>query len=102
MRSTPGPWHVIPANPGEPDSDVLACHPGDEEGRIVATVSNTADTEGEANARLISASPDLLAACQRLDELDCCDGYSFPEADWPKLWEALSLARAAIAKAKGA
>jgi hypothetical protein len=39
----------------------------------------------------------LLAACEALDGLDCCDGYSFPDADWPKLWNALSLARKAIA-----
>lgn len=38
----------------------------------------------------------LRAACEALDKLDCCDGYSFPDSDWPKLWEALNLARAAL------
>jgi hypothetical protein len=51
--------------------------------------------------KLAAGNAELLAACEALDRLDCCDGYSFPETDWPKLWEALSLARAALAKAKG-
>lgn len=51
------------------------------------------DAEGIANARLISAAPDLLAACmQSIITLDPMDN------DHAELYEQL---RAAIAKAKG-
>lgn len=106
MSHTPGPWTYHPAanyvgfavfprgtlpslasveRPrGNPETCKVQCHnfPG----------------ETEANARLIAASPDLLEACQALDELDCCDGYSIPDDDYPKLWAALNLAREAIKK----
>lgn len=47
----------------------------------------------------LSSTSDALAACQKLDALDCCEGYSLAEKDWPMFWEAISLARVAIAKA---
>lgn len=42
----------------------------------------------------------FLEACEAIDAIDCCEGYTFPDSDWPKLWDALSKARAAIAFAK--
>jgi hypothetical protein len=51
---------------------------------------------------IAASHADLLAACEAVDALDCCTGYSFPESDWPLFWEALEKARAALAKARGA
>lgn len=65
------------------------------------------DDEGEAiakaNARLIAAAPDLLAACEAHHEymLDLCGGKVDTSALHPNAianWESI---RAAIAKAKG-
>lgn len=59
MQHTPGPWkvnyrRVTPVN-GRQDGNDDICHVyGDQ----------------DANARLIAAAPDLLAACQRAYE--CC------------------------------
>jgi hypothetical protein len=50
--------------------------------------------EGEANARLIAAAPELLAALEAIAAIPCCHD-SMPEC--PR-----ELAKAAIAKAKGA
>lgn len=59
----------------------------------------TRDT-AEFICRACNCFDDLVEACAALDSLDCCDGYSFPESDWPKFWEALNLARAVLPKAR--
>ena len=48
----------------------------------------------EANARLISAAPDLLAACEAVYS----SGYAY---DGPEAWDRAELLKAAIAKARG-
>ncbi len=53
---TPGPWVVR-------DNKVISEHE-DEPGLPITEVMWLYDEDGEANARLISASPDLLAACK--------------------------------------
>ena len=79
---TPGPWRI--AN-GEDRRVYLINHGRDAVGETVYT-----DTRNPADARLIAAAPDLLAALQSLinDQRDA----SLP---------ILSQARAAIAKATG-
>jgi len=91
-RHTAGPWAAERGDMGGP-WQITAGPFG-----TLATV-NTHGDNPEADARLMSAAPDLLDACRALDELDCCLGYVFPGGDWPKLWAALDAARAAIAKA---
>jgi hypothetical protein len=54
--------------------------------------------EAEANARLIAAAPELLAALRRtIGELE----YAAEKLPHSNAREALSMARAAIAKAEG-
>ncbi len=80
-----------------PDPACPACKGTGDDG-VLSPYTAYPDLE-EADARLLVFGADLLAACKAMDDLDCCDGYSFPAADWPKLWNALALARAAIARA---
>ncbi len=98
---TPGPWHTIPANTGEKATDILACPDGDPEGRLVCAVHDTADTEGEANARLICAAPALLAACESL--VAAHDAYRADDAGVSDdvLDAIMAQIRAAVARAKG-
>jgi hypothetical protein len=93
---TPGPWHVdgrdVCAWDGKTETTICECYAHTSIGRH----------DGEANARLIAAAPDLLAA------LTICSKelriYWEAGATYNLLREdshALRLARAAIAKAKG-
>lgn len=97
-RYTPGPWLIdqwggIVSPDGERilASGLSLFMSGGKDDRDLA----------EANSRLIAAAPDLLAACETLDSLNCCTGYSLPDADYPKLWDALCEARVALARVRG-
>ena len=86
MSHTPGPWRYAGR------SVAGAFHIGPEEGYSVGIIHHSPD--GEANARLVAAAPDLLAAleeCQAEIHIEC--GLT----DYPSCIRA----RAAIAKAKG-
>lgn len=98
-KFTAGPWEFVPkltASENHKGFFVRAekttrngkwafaeVQPGDEDGKL-----------GEANARLIAAAPELLDALQELD--NCISETRGTDAT-----EALSKARAAIAKATG-
>lgn len=87
---TPGPYNIgIPGGPAGPFWTVL-----NQQGTIVALQVTT-----EANARLIAAAPDLLAACYAaLVPLEhAIDGQAMEG----ELERAASDIRAAIAKAEG-
>ena len=86
---TPGPWTILPNTP----HFVRAMHPTDGM-QPVATVYHF-DGELEANARLIAAGPDLLAAARLA--VEWAEQVPAPYRDWPHV----AAARAAIAKAKG-
>ncbi len=64
MAHTPGPWHA--ANANEPKILHAFVISNDDGFGIIATVNlhrgKDAPSEGESNARLIAAAPDLLAA----------------------------------------
>ena len=84
MSHTPGPWHVE-----------SICHQWDVWSGIEIELGGRGETlivecDKEADARLIAAAPDLLAACEAL--MDLHDGRSV---------RAIVMARAAIAKARG-
>ena len=88
-QHTPGPWDSYP----DPDTECSTLIEG-RDGEI-ATVWNTCENDDcAANARLIAAAPDLLAALidvhAKLDSLN----WTTPEIN-----QILEAARAAIAKA---
>jgi len=102
MTHTPGPWVVSDTND---EGDVYVSQTA-KAGLYVAIAldplySSEPTTEANANANLIAAAPDLLEACERIAELDCTDGYTLADSEYPALWDALHVARAAIAKARG-
>ena len=87
-RHTPGPWEIARTS----GTEIFIRHPSDIEGRkpgyfaeVRRFTSN--DAEVEANARLISAAPDLLAAL-----VDLVETLGKPDS--------LSKAKDAIAKAR--
>ena len=95
---TPGPW--IASDQSRHGCDYRDRHIMDDSGDILATVHAVRTTAAgrDANARLIAAAPDLLAACEAaLSELEALRGVDegFPQG------ETAQALRSAIAKAKG-
>jgi len=105
MSHTPGPWEVVSMGNGE--SEVLANGPNRDDvasvcmvaGGLGHVISDNRDYESEANASLIAAAPELLAALE--DLLDQLDSIGIP--DWHGA-EGLCLEQSmsAIKKAKSA
>ncbi len=89
QKHTPGPWESQ-ATAGYETHGQRAVY-AEENGKDIAIVY-----DGEANARLIAAAPELLEACKALVGSDH-DGKSFTS----RAALATRLARAAIAKAEG-
>ena len=87
-KFTPGPWE-----PGRPDTRTISevhgkwIYAGD---MYLAIVKENAEADTMANAYLIAAAPDLLAACEAL----------YDDQRGP-LTEAMKMAEAAIKKARG-
>lgn len=96
-QHTPGPWSVDPID--DLDAHILG-KPNGFCADIIADVKSFDLDEGQANARLIAAAPDLLEALK--GAVDAADAFeagvplSTSFEDW------LASARAAIAKATGA
>ena len=101
-KHTPGPWE---AHPLEFQNWLkYGARVGPEcGGSNIAHVYAAPETE--ANARLIAAAPDLLAACEALplskfgDDMADCDAADFKD-NALAFFGAMRLARAAIAKAR--
>lgn len=69
LKHTAGPWRVASGDNYEVESDNYPASyshrfPGDDTGSSLACVGNRTEDFGEANANLIAAAPDLLAACE--------------------------------------
>jgi len=94
IQHTPGPWHI-----GKRAADVaIYGHKGEEVAKILDFFND--DEENKANACLIAAAPELLAALKVL--IDCAadlDQSGTPNG--MKNCYALAKSRAAIRKAKG-
>jgi hypothetical protein len=92
---TPGPWHVSALDGRTCGPSRLLVLSGTTVPQLQAVAIVTLRTgETDANARLIAAAPDLLAALKDLYPLveDCWDGPA---------WTCLRIIEAAIAKAEG-
>lgn len=92
---TPGPWEVCRERPYEIVNSG-AC--------LVATVDTATDTQEqwEADARLIAAAPDMLAALVKIIEMNvqyAIDRYG--DAAHAEAMSCVQIARAAIARAEG-
>lgn len=93
--ATPGPWIAVANRGNNAVSDVV-----DRDGYTIAHCRNVSVGCWDANARLIAAAPDLLAALKlfrtKVYNAALCSGM---DHEWAT--EACSLADAAIAKAEG-
>jgi hypothetical protein len=104
-NSTPGPWKMR----DDREVEIMLCgidgvsdwvHAVDDKGANVAGCYGRSYEENAANARLIAAAPDLLAALR--DVLEVLEWKLHPEWDGSATPEsAIGKARAAIAKATG-
>jgi hypothetical protein len=98
---TPGLWR----NERDPNREEFYITSASREGLVpIAAVEfgfkGTLEDEQHANARLIAAAPELLAACRRL--LDKCEAFIEQHPDpGVDAWATVHCARAAIAKATG-
>lgn len=88
---TPGPWQF--------DGQVILDEDGSHVASPIGCDTVDCDDEAIANARLIAAAPDLLAACEaflgEIDEIDACGQRHGIGA------EIIAAVEAAIAKARG-
>lgn len=95
MKHTPAPWHINPTNDSRTKYRIYANPQGLS---LICNAEGAMPTEtNEANARLIAAAPELLAALECLTFT--VDGLVSDKGQIVK--DALNIARAAIAKAKG-
>ena len=97
MKHTPGPWKVCQGQTHEWTS-VFA-----ENGTFVTNTNHSrarSDGEASANARLIAAAPDLLAALELI--ANGCEVSSLGDVYPSIILDPRDIARAAIAKATGA
>jgi hypothetical protein len=84
-QHTPGPWRV---------NDKIAVVEQDKPlGLFVADCRMT--DEGRANARLIAAAPDLLAALKMLEEIDDAYGIDLNEQQRDQMHDAIRKAEGA-------
>lgn len=95
-QHTPGPWRIHSTD----DGLVMA----DKNTRIASMFGVPGDVYGFANARLIAAAPELLAALidaeSAMFHVLADDGFATP-FDQKAMKDAMQAARAAIAKARG-
>jgi len=96
MKHTPGPWETL----GKQGYTVWA-----NDSILFSSNLPRSSPEGRANARLASAAPELLEALKELLKADVYadgEGIVFIEhGDTESCTQAVSKARAAIAKAEG-
>jgi len=105
-KSTPGPWIIQSLGPGLDHDERFALWPDDN---VKNRHNLIADINGAANAALIAAAPDLLAALESMvgtvaDVVECYRDLIGTDEEPGWIYdhsEALKQARAAIARAKG-
>ena len=101
---TPGPWTFMPTTSRANHASVIGAKNGDGFTPWVCHMQSADIELSNANARLIAAAPDLLAA---LVEMVAQDGEAIKDAKAfgipfpPEMLATYNAARAAIAKATG-
>ena len=100
MSHTPGPWRYAKTNgnPTHGEHMIAGAKPG-----YLAEVRDCGSGDVKANARLISAAPDLLAALEAINPVPG-EYYYDGSSDLPGcelMRDDVSTIRAAIAKARG-
>lgn len=90
-KHTPGPWHVDGMSIFAPTDHIAA-----KDVAVMVNDGNSSIAERGANALLIAAAPELLAACEMLVK-----GIGEHGGNYTDCLEASRVARAALAKAKG-
>jgi len=99
-KHTSGPWFIMG---GDGFGNIqISGAPFDSEHNDPlwhAVTTGPTDEERSANAALICAAPDLLAALEQVEAAFFSPGVVLP--DWEPLFEALGSVRGAIRKAKG-
>lgn len=93
-KHTPGPWIIEDITDDGQSVISAASKNWIDFARVWVVTDESTDKEGEANARLIAAAPELLEALK--------DVMSAVELGWIPDGESMFNARAAIAKATGA
>ena len=98
---TPGPWVVWQEDQNRPTC-IMPHHDSPDydarHARGIATIERYNEGETAANARLIAAAPDLLAALEKLlNEVEAAGNATADDYGWPTV---VPQARAAIARAK--
>ena len=98
---TAGPWKIDKAARALRNAGTVEINAHDWDALAVVYVRTVCEpsSEGEANARLIAAAPDLLESLQNIAEYWNQDQNEAAMAD--ACWHAIHTARAAIAKATG-
>lgn len=91
-KHTPGPWEVR-------HDDAEKVEANDGEGVAVMSGGHRGTVERAANARLIAAAPELLAALRIIAEWD--PAASPNEPGGMSIMDAIDIAQAAIRKAEG-
>ena len=92
-QHTPGPWRLNAGN----ETLVMGSNQRPIARAECGGIAGIGLAEAEANARLIAAAPDLLAA---LEEMAAVFGWQSPNAN-PTVDAAIAAARALLARIKG-
>jgi hypothetical protein len=101
-RHTPGPWFVRDPHPNHCTFNIGPTADGDYEDEVTVVYRTHDEPVHEANARLIAAAPDLLAALKGLFEGGFIEAGAKGFNQWSMtLDDRLVPCRAAIAKAEG-
>ena len=99
IKHTPGPWFVVPGVPDQHGHTRAIVYHGNENICNLYVAGRKRDDTVLGDAALISAAPELLAACKAAqDALYVC--VSGGETGFDKKHDALDVLRAAIAKAE--
>lgn len=101
MKYTPGPWNYRESL-ASGNNFIYAGGKKEAIAGVLRYVSEDGGTEGDANARLIAAAPELLAAAHKIVEsLEELAHVQCGDRNIAHTWDFVKIADEAIAKAEG-